>query len=71
MLNQGIHLNAMKDIEKIISLVRNHKTFKRGNALYNERGFAFDFKGRKIFGKIYYYHELTFPLMTLTQAKPF
>lgn len=62
MLSQGIHLNTIEDIEKIISLVRNFNDFDEGNNPYGERDFgAFDFKGRKIFWKIDYYdEELTF-----------
>jgi len=62
MLSHGIHLNTVEDIEKIISIVRNYKTFKRGNDPYGERDFGtFNFKGRQIFWKIDYYDkELTF-----------
>lgn len=56
MLSQGIHLNTVEDIDKIISLVRNYKTFKRNNDPYGEHDFgSFEYKKKKIFWKIDYY----------------
>lgn len=52
-LTRGIRANTSEDIKKIITKVRTFEKFDENNDPYNEHDFgAFDYKGKKISGKL-------------------
>lgn len=52
-LTCGIRSNTSEDIKAIITKVRTFDKFDENNDPYNEHDFgAFDYKGKKIFGKL-------------------
>ncbi|MFR7962749.1 MAG: DUF3768 domain-containing protein [Alphaproteobacteria bacterium] len=58
MLTQGINAKSYEEIAEIMLKIRHFDNFTPDNDPYGEHDFgSFDYKGEKIFWKIYYYDK--------------
>lgn len=70
LLTVGIAAMSSEDKANIISMVQNFNDFTPSNDVYGEHDFlSIDYKGNKIFAKIYYY-DLNYEFMSENPANP-